>query len=144
MRYSLSEKEALKKALVARSDQFCYKQIALRFVDVNLVDVLFKVPPVLSSSPKAPSNPASSSLFAAPNRRLVGTVFETVEVPLGLPETPGLPGGGDEKLDKVLEPHASLMTFIKTEVVTRGDLERYHQDQLEAIEKRMEQAVEPL
>ena len=100
--------------------------------------------------PKAPSAPASSPLFASPNRRLVERVFRTVtqDPPpglQGLPQTPVLPGADpDAKLDKVLHSLDALTTFIKSEVVTRTHLDKYHQEQLEMIDKRVVQATEPL
>ena len=63
----------------------------------------------------------------------------------GLPQTPVLPGADpDAKLDKVLHSLDALTTFIKSEVVTRTHLDKYHQEQLEMIDKRVVQATEPL
>jgi hypothetical protein len=69
---------------------------------------------------------------------LVQKVFETTNVPPGLPDTPVLPGGSsDDKLDKVLTSLGELTTFIKTEVVTRSHLDKFHQEQLQVIETRI-------
>ncbi len=90
------------------------------------------VPAPAPVQPKAPSAPASSPLFASPNRRLVERVFRTVtqDPPpglQGLPQTPVLPGADpDAKLDKVLHSLDALTTFIKSEVVTRTHLDKYH------------------
>ncbi len=76
---------------------------------------------------------------------MVQKVFETTNVPPGLPDTPVLPGGSsDDKLDKVLTSLGELTTFIKTEVVTRSHLDKFHQEQLQVIETRVVQAVEPV
>ena len=50
----------------------------------------------------------------------------------------------EDKLDKVLDALAGLTSFIKTEVVTRSHLDKYHDEQLRAIDQRLEETVQPL
>ena len=160
-----SEGEALAANVHAQRDKFVYRGHTLSTMAVDTLEIAaFKFPeappvhaaPASASGvhaaaapaqtpvpvPRVPSGP--SPLFSSPNRRLVQTVFEST--PPGLPAAPVLPGdvSSDDKLDKVLTSLASLTTFIRTEVVTRTHLDRFHQEQIQAIENRVEQAVEPL
>ncbi len=160
-----SEGEALAANVHAQRDKFVYRRHTLSTMAVDTLEIAaFKFPeappvhaaPASASGvhaaaapaqppvpvPRVPSGP--SPLFSSPNRRLVQTVFEST--PPGLPAAPMLPGdvSSDDKLDKVLTSLDSLTTFIRTEVVTRTHLDRFHQEQIQAIENRVEQAVEPL
>ena len=61
------------------------------------------------------------------------------------PVTPALPqGSSEDKLDKVLTSLDALTTFIKSEVVTRNHLDKFHQEQMQVLEKRIEQSVGPV
>ncbi len=101
--------------------------------------------PAVAPPVRAPPSAPTSSLFSTPNRRLVHKVFETTEPPPGLPVTPALPqGSSEDKLDKVLTSLDALTTFIKSEVVTRNHLDKFHQEQLQILEKRIEQSVGPV
>ncbi len=138
VKYKVSETESLEAKLYELRERWQFQGEYLNTVTVENPEMF--ILPV----PRAPTvPPGPSPLHASPNRRVVQRVFEQAAPPT-LPQVPSLPEGGDAFQATVLASLGQISEFMTTQLVTRANLESYHQEQLRVISNRVDQAVAPI
>ena len=96
--------------------------------------------PSYQGFPRAPQGP--SPLLATPHRRIVKKVFEETPAPPGLQDPPVAPVGEATPpwVGSLLSSMSTMQQYMTSQLVTRDQLEAYHQAQTTSISE----AVQPI